>query len=83
MMWYRGWRITRGSKPKYKDQNRSFVAVKGSVALVDESQQKLEARLDERKDELLAVRRPNRTGHTTGRPTAAAELYRQRRPSLS
>jgi hypothetical protein len=39
------------------------VAVKGNVALVDETLPKLEARLDERKDELLSVRRatfPNR-----------------------
>ena len=89
--WYKGWRISRGSKPKFKDQTRSFVAVKGSVALVDESLPKLEARLDERKDELLAVRRPKRTAHTTAQPTrnvggwtlaAVTELYKQRRPEL-
>ena len=58
-MTYKGWRITRGSKPKFADQNRSFVAMKGSVALVDDTQQKLEARLDERRDDLLSVRRHN------------------------
>jgi hypothetical protein len=60
---YKGWRITRGSKLKYADLARSFVAVKGGVALVDDTQVKLEARLSERKDELLSVRSatfPNR-----------------------
>lgn len=63
MLMYKGWRITRGSKPKFADLNRPFVAVKGGTALVDDTRQKLDARLDDRKDELLSVRRatfPNR-----------------------
>jgi hypothetical protein len=66
--WHKGWRISRGTKPKFADLPRPWVAVKGNVALVDETQTKLVARLDDRKDELLSERRatfPNRRVHPT------------------
>jgi len=51
---YRGWRITRGSETK--EGTRPWVAVKGGTALVDWPLEALEARLNTRKDELLARR---------------------------
>ena len=53
---YKGWRITRGSKPKFADLPRPFMAVKGGTALVADTQMQLETLLDGRKDELLRVR---------------------------
>jgi hypothetical protein len=55
-IYYKGWRITRGSETK--EGSRSYVAVKDGVAMVEQTFEALQARVDDRKDELLRVPLP-------------------------